>query len=95
MVVDADLREVRYGVLSYLVYSAAIENARPLKDAKRILIDKNFDPKLLAIMTRLPENIDTVEEIYEIAEKLKDPTASERITTNWTAFFRDQYKQIQ
>ena len=95
MVVDAELREVRYGVLSYLVYAAAIENARPLQEAKRKIIEKNFDPELVRILTKLPDDIDTVDKIREIAEKLKDPAQSERITTGWTAFFRSQYKQIQ
>lgn len=95
MMIDAQLREVRYGVLAHLVYSAAIENSRPLQEAKRKIIERNFDPALVAILTRLPENMDTVEEIYQIAEQLKDPAAAERIKTEWTAFFRSQYRQIQ
>jgi hypothetical protein len=54
-----------------------------------------MDESLVARLTRLPENIDTVEEIYQMAEQMKDPVAAERITTEWTTYFREQYRQIQ
>jgi ABC-type Fe3+ transport system substrate-binding protein len=95
MVIDAGLREVRYEVLARLVYSAAIENASLLREAKRRILAKQMDESLVARLTRLPENIDTVEEIYQMAEQMKDPVAAERITTEWTAYFREQYRQIQ
>ncbi len=94
MKIDAKLREVRYGVLAELVYSAAIENASLLREARRRILERQMDPALVAVLTRLPENIDTVEEIYAIAEQLKDRTAAERIRTDWTAYFRSQYRQI-
>lgn len=95
MVIDAGLREVRYEVLARLVYSAAIENASLLREAKRRILTKQMDELLVARLTRLPENIDTVEEIYQMAEQMKDPVAAERITTEWTTYFREQYRQIQ
>lgn len=92
--IDAKLREVRYGVLAELVYSAAIENASLLREAKRRILQQQMDPSLVAKLTKLPENIDTIEEIYAIGEQLKNRAAAERIRTDWTAYFRSQYQKI-
>jgi ABC-type Fe3+ transport system substrate-binding protein len=94
MKIDAKLREVRYGVLAELVYSAAIENASLLREAKRRILERRMEPSLVEMLTRLPENIDTVEEIYAVGEQLKNRAEAERIRTDWTAYFRSQYQQI-
>ena len=94
MNVDMELRSVRYGVLAEIVRAAAIDNLKLMKQAKKKLIDEGNPEKLTEIFYKLPENIDTVEEIYTIAEQLKDTAQAEIIVTDWTNFFRDQYKQV-
>ena len=94
MIVDAKIREVRYGVLAKLVRAAAIENLSQMQAAKKKLIDSGYDAKLLEAFTKLPENVDTTEEIFEIAEKLKDPAQNEKIVTDWTIYFRNLYRNL-
>ena len=94
MNVDMELRSVRYGVLAEIVRAAAIDNLKQMKQARKKLIEAGNPEELTKIFYKLPENIDTVEEIYTIAEQLKDTAQAERIVTDWTNFFRDQYKQV-
>ena len=94
MKIDARLRQVRYGVLIQLVQAAAIDNLSGMRQAKRRLIESGFEPLRLAAFNRLPENVDTVEEIEAIAIALKDKAALEQITAEWTRFFRKQYKKV-
>ena len=94
MNVDMELRSVRYGVLAEIVRAAAIDNLKIMKQAKKKLIEEGFPPEKTKLFYKLPENIDTVEEIYTIAEQLKDTAQAERIVTDWTNLFRSQYKKV-
>lgn len=94
MTVDAELRSIRYGVLAQLVRAAAMDNLKFMKDARKKLIDRQYPKELMEIFYQLPENIDTNEEVYQIAEDLKDTAKAEIIVTDWTTFFRQQYKKV-
>lgn len=94
MMVDAKLRATRYGVLADLVRAAAIDNLKLMKEAKQKLIEAGHPADMSDLFYQLPENIDTTEEVYEIAEKLKDTAQAEIIVTDWTRDFRNRYKQI-
>lgn len=94
MRVDAELRAVRFDVLVQLVRAAAVDNRDAMKKAKQALIASGFDPQLMKEFTRLPDNVDTVEDIRAIHEALNDKAQAERIVTEWISYFRDQYRQI-
>ncbi len=94
MIVDAELRAVRYDVLVQLVRAAAVDNRDAMKKAKQALIDSNFDKAKMDEFNRLPENVDTIEGIKAIHEALNDKAEAERIVTDWITFFRDKYKRI-
>jgi len=94
MRIDTRIRGIRSSVLKELVRSAAIDNRDSLRAAKRRLIETGFDRKLLEEFGRLPANVDTEEKIAQIAGQLKDEAAAERITTEWTRFFREKYAAV-
>lgn len=94
MDVDMKLRSVRYGVLSDIVRAAAIDNLKIMKQAKKRLIEEGFPEEKTKLFYKLPENIDTVEEIYTIAEQLKDTVKADIIVSDWTDYFRNQYKKV-
>ncbi len=94
LVVDAGLREMRYFVLVQLVRTAAIDNLTMMRRAKRKLIETDFEPDRLAAFNRLPDNVDTLEKVEAISRELTSVTSLEMITTQWTAFFREQYRQV-
>ena len=88
---DGELREVRYDVLVYLVKAAAIDNTDLLKKARKAVHEK---PELMGKFATLPENIDTVEEIYELHTKLKDNDQRHAIVSEWSKHFRTLYSEI-
>ncbi len=94
MFVDADIRSVRYDVLIQLVKAAAIDNRSQMQDARKKIIETNHDPKLLAEFVELPENIDTLEEVRQIHDKLNDAAQSERIVSGWVDYFYEKYEKI-
>ncbi|HUS91716.1 MAG TPA: extracellular solute-binding protein [Phycisphaerae bacterium] len=94
MKLDQAMWRRRFGVLRKLVGAAAMDNREFLRAAKKKLIDTSFDPQRLAEFNRLPENIDTADEIAEVSAKLRDATEAERITTDWQRFFREKYKRV-
>jgi ABC-type Fe3+ transport system substrate-binding protein len=94
MIVDAELRQVRYYVLIQLVRAAAIDNLAGLQKAKRKLIETNFPTDLTAEFNRLPDNADTIEKIKQMNDRLSDSAAAEKITADWIQFFRDKYRRI-
>jgi ABC-type Fe3+ transport system substrate-binding protein len=94
MDIDAKMRVVRYAVLAQLVRAAAIENRDLLHNARRKLIETKFEPARLSEFNQLPQDVDTPEKIYSIAEALKDPVRAEKIVTGWTAFFRARFENV-
>ena len=93
MTLDIDVRHIRYAVLKQLVQAAAVDNLADMKAARRVLI-RTADPARLAEFNRLPDDVDTVADIADIARRLKDPTEAERIVFTWRRFFRDKYRGI-
>lgn len=94
MMVDAELRAVRFDVLVQLVRAAALDNRQQMQQAKKRLIETNFPSAKLAEFNRLPENIDQQEEIAVIHDRLGDPAHAETIVTDWIDFFREKYKRV-
>lgn len=97
MKIDMKVWEIRFGVLRNLVGAAAIENAQFLKAARRKLIETNFEPRRLAEFNRLPDDVDTMAKVAQIAKILGDktkPDQAEKITTAWQQFFREKYKRV-
>lgn len=94
MTVDSEMRAVRYGVLAKMVSAAAINNLGSMQQARKIMIDKGYPQQLTDIFYKLPENVDTVEEIKTIAEQMKDPEMVEQISSIWNDFFKSQYEKI-
>ncbi len=94
MKLDVDLWSVRFGLLRHLVRAAAIDNLQNLRAAREKLIQTKFQASRLAEFNRLPENVATPEKIRDVAERLRDKTEAEKITTDWQRFFRDKYKRL-
>lgn len=95
MVIDPELQQVRYNVLRQLVRAAAIDNRDGLRAAYSRLIESNLPQNAMNRFARLPDNVDTIEEVRTIAEALNDPKAAERIITEWQLFFRDKYETVR
>lgn len=91
LVMDGELREVRYNCLIYLVKAAAIDNTDLLKAARKKVHE---NPELMEQFSKLPENIDTVEEIYEMHDKLTDENQRYEIVNQWSKYFRDLFTEI-
>ncbi|MGE4285694.1 MAG: ABC transporter substrate-binding protein [Phycisphaerae bacterium] len=90
--VDAELRKKRYDVIVLLVKTSAVENPALLREAKGFVdaaggaLDEEF--------YALPENIQSIEDIYKLHELVTDDAARQKITSGWSQFFRDKYKSV-
>jgi len=95
---DINILSIRFDVLKELVRAAAIDNADDLRKAKKRLIDLKFPADRVADFHKLPDNVDTPEDIRKIAELLKDAKKHRReidiIVTDWTTFFREKYRRL-
>ena len=91
--IDAELRNLRYGVLKQLVRAAAIDNRDALRAARKKLI-ASPNAALQAQFDRLPDNVSDRAKIADISQRLKDPVQAELILTGWVEFFRAKYKRI-
>jgi len=94
LMIDREMRNVRFGVLRQLVKAAAVDNRQYLRDARKKLIERKLAPKLLAEFNRLPDDVATPAGIRQVAAKLRDKTEAEKITTAWQRFFRDKYMRL-
>ncbi len=97
LVLDGDnarMNRVNFGVLRALVGAAAIDNPQGLREARARLIETDYDPKLLAEFTALPDNVATLEAMSGTARLLKDPTQRELILTGWQDYFREKYRRV-
>jgi len=94
MQLDVEMRKIRFGVLKYLVRAAAIDNAQGIKAAKKKLIETHFEPTRLELFNALPADVATPRQIAQVAAKLSDTTAAEKILTDWQRFFRDKYRRV-
>ena len=92
--IDPHLRDARYGVLVALVKAAAIDNFEAMKAARAKLIETGIDSQRLAEFNKLPEDIDTMDEIYSVSRDLQSPARKEQIVSAWTRFFADQYNRV-
>lgn len=91
---DSDLRTIRYDVLRKLVYAAAVKNLDLMQQAKQKLIDSQFDESLASEFYKLPENVDTIDELRSISSQLEDPDQAEDIVYAWSKFFKYQYRKV-
>jgi ABC-type glycerol-3-phosphate transport system substrate-binding protein len=91
---DADLWDLSYGVLRQLVSAAAVKNADALGRAKKTLIERGFPDQLVAEFNRLPENIDSIDDLATLNERLTDQQQAEVIVTEWVNFFKRKYDRI-
>ncbi len=94
MELDTEMRSVRYGVLRHLVRAAAVDNAEGLQQAKQWLLDHDMPAGKVQRFHALPENVDSAEEIRQLANELKDDTRREQIMTGWQQFFRRKYEAV-
>jgi iron(III) transport system substrate-binding protein len=97
MKIDMKVWGIRFGVLRSLVGAAAIENAQFLKAARKKLIETNFEPRRLAEFNRLPDDVDTMTKLAQVAKALGDktrPEDAEKITSEWQRFFREKYQRV-
>ncbi len=94
MQVDSRIREVRYGVLAQLVRAAAIENLDMMKKARQVLKQNPDNQTLRQLFYALPENMDAEDDVFTVAEGLKDKVQADKILSGWIEFFRTNYKQI-
>jgi ABC-type Fe3+ transport system substrate-binding protein len=91
---DPRLCDARYGVLVELVKAAAVEPFSAMKAARAKLIQSGFDSPPASDFYRLPDNLDTVEEIYGVSRAFEDPARKEQIVSEWKRFFADQYRKV-
>ena len=91
LVLDGELREVRYDVLVYLVKAAAIDNTDLLKKARKAVHE---NPELMKKFATLPDNIDTVEKIHKLHSKIKDNNERHAIVSEWSKHFRETFTAI-
>ena len=94
MDMDMEMRTVRFGVLSELVKTAAIDNIELMQQAKKKLIDSGNSDDIKAMFYKLPENVDTLEEIKALAVELEAPEQTAQIAGIWRDFFKSQYEKI-
>ena len=92
--VDTEMLATRFGVLRQLVRVAAIDNQTLLRQARRTIIETNFEPQRLADFNRVPPNVATRADIIAIARRLRDPEQADTIITNWNRFFREKYQRV-
>jgi iron(III) transport system substrate-binding protein len=94
MKLDLQMRNVRFGLLRHLVRAAALDNREGLKQAKKALIESNFEATRARLFYALPPNVRTRGQIEQIAPQLLDDTDRDRIVTGWSTFFREQYRKV-
>lgn len=92
--IDSELRLVRYGVLRQLVRAAAVENFELMKQAKQKIDSPDADSAEQDAFYRLPDNIDTLDEIRLVSDQLADADKADQILTDWVEFFNKQYQTI-
>ena len=91
LVLDGELREKRYNCLIYLVKASAIDNIDLLKAARKKVHEK---PELMEKFSKLPDDVDTVEKILEMHEKLTDESQRYEIVNQWSKYFRELFSEI-
>ncbi len=94
MMLEGWRTKVDYRVLTQLVKTAAVDNSDGLRAARAALHRAGSPAEMLAEFHRLPPNIDSVDKMAAITAALKDPTAAERLLTDWQRFFREKYERI-
>ena len=94
MTLDVQLKQARGDVLNLLVRATAVDNAQGLKAARKKLADHPNDRALLEEYNRLPANVDTTDEIYNLADQIKDPAKADVLANQWDEFFRAKYRKI-
>jgi iron(III) transport system substrate-binding protein len=90
---DEQLRIDRYDVLVQLVRAAAINNVSLLREAKKTVIESG-SKELEELFVRLPENVDTIEEVRGLHEAMQDDTFRDKVINEWVVFFSDKYNKI-
>jgi ABC-type Fe3+ transport system substrate-binding protein len=91
--INADLREKRYDVLIELVRAAAIDAGDDLRKAA-VIVDAAGNAALSEKFYALPPDIDTVEKLADVHDKLSGDTYRSELRRRWAKFFRDKYAYI-
>ena len=101
MEVPKDMQQVNFSLLRQLVLSAAVDNVDSLRAARRRLNELQADPaeaaeyqRRLAEFYRLPDDLDSLEEMKAVSARLADPRENRRTTTGWRDFSRRKYIEI-
>lgn len=94
MNLDKELWSTSFGLLTDLVWAAAVKNLSGMRAAKEKLIETGFAAELTAEFNKLPDNIARREQIEGIADLLRDKKQRDIIVTDWIAYFRNKYSSI-
>lgn len=91
---DPRLCDARFGVLVELVKAAAMESFESMKAARSKVNQAGPDGPTAQEFYRLPENLDTVEEIYAVSRAFENAADKQRIVSRWKLFFANQYRRV-
>lgn len=94
MALDMEMKMLRAEALKHLVRCAAIDNLDEMRAARKAVMGKNPDSKEVEAFGKLPPEAMTKEGLADLADRLRDPAAAERIIASWQAFFRSNFKAI-
>ncbi|MFW6133822.1 MAG: ABC transporter substrate-binding protein, partial [Planctomycetota bacterium] len=97
MQLDPTLHAVIQEPLKHLIGAAAVKNLDGLQVAREAIArapDETARRELLAAYGRLPDDVDSADDLAELARRLSDATQRERITTAWERFFEAKYARM-
>lgn len=101
MQVSPEAAKVNFAVLRQLVASGIVENIDTMRRARKRLNElardeskRDLHARMLAEFNRLPDNVQTVEAMKDVAAKLGDPVGLYNITKGWRDFFREKFERI-